>query len=385
MMKMTTFEITMTSAKQSHRLKIPFYDLEACHREILPELENAYKRVINSSTFLLGSELEKFENEFAEYCGAKYCVGVGSGLDALYLTLIALGIGKGDRVLVPDQTFIATWNAVTLTGAQPIAVPINHKTYCINPEKIVEKITSDVKAIIPVHLYGHPAEMDLINIIARKHNLFVIEDAAQAHGARYSKRRVGSLGDAAAFSFYPGKNLGALSDGGAVVTSDETIAQKIISLRNYGSVEKYIHTDIGVNSRLDELQAAFLQVKLKILDKWNEARSQVAFRYISELQEFKSCILPVAQPHVNSAWHLFVVRIANRDKIREKLLAKGIQTGIHYPLLPAEQQCYKNSGVGSPVEKLTKDISSEIMSLPMGPFLREDQQDYIVSSIKEIL
>ena len=292
-------------------MKIPFVSFEKMHSEMKEELKEAFENVINSNWFIKGIQLSEFEKEFAEYCDSKFCVGCGNGLDALMLILRAYDIGDGDEVIVPANTFIATALAVSYVGAKPILVD-NNELYNIDYTKIEEKITNKTKAIIAVHLYGMPADMDEINNIANKHNLIVIEDAAQGHGALYKGKKVGSLGDAAAFSFYPGKNLGALGDGGAVVTNNEEVAKKINTLGSYGSNKKYHHELKGVNSRLDEIQASFLRKKLVKLDKWNKDRERIALYYLNNIKNDK-IILPKVEEDMKSSWHLFVIRVDERE------------------------------------------------------------------------
>ena len=303
-------------------MNIPFLDLKAPYIELKDELDAAYRRVMESGWYILGTEVEAFEAEFAAYCESKYCIGVANGLDALHLIVRAYGIGPGDEVIVPSNTYIATWLAVTHAGATPVPVEPDVRTYNIDPAKIEQAITPKTKAIMVVHLYGQTADMDPINVIAQKHGLKVIEDCAQAHGARYKDRRTGSLGDAAGFSFYPGKNLGAIGDGGAVTTNDDILAERISVLRNYGSKVKYINDLKGYNSRLDELQAAFLRVKLSRLDEWNERRRQVAQQYLTNICA-NTLQLPYVAEKVDPVWHLFVIRTEMRQQLQDKLYVDG--------------------------------------------------------------
>jgi dTDP-4-amino-4,6-dideoxygalactose transaminase len=341
---------------------IPFLDLERLHREIRVPLEAAFSRVLKSGCFIMGPELEAFEAEFAKYCEVENCIGVGNGLEALHLILRAYGIGPGDEVIVPSNTFIATWLAVTESGATPIPVEPDIDTYNIDPSLIINAITNRTRAIIPVHLYGQPANMDQINAIAVQHGLLVIEDAAQAHGARYKGRRVGSLGHAAATSFYPGKNLGALGDGGAVLTNDDALAAKIKRLRNYGSVVKYQHDSIGYNSRLDEMQAAFLRAKLPVLDQWNARRSEIAGQYSSFLSNC-GLTLPSVSEFSEPVWHLYVIRSAQRDALKTYLATRGISTVIHYPTPPHRQTCYPE--FHDKKMSIAEILASQVLSLPM--------------------
>lgn len=351
-------------------MKVPFLDLAGMHHEIRGPLEAAFRRVLDSGWFIMGPELEGFESEFAQYCGVRHCVGVGNGLDALHLLLRAYGVGPGDEVLVPSNTFIATWLAVSQCGARPVPVEPRMDTYNVDAALMSAAITPRTKAIIPVHLYGQPADMDTISAIAARHGLIVIEDAAQAQGARYKGRKVGGLGHAAATSFYPGKNLGALGDGGAVLTNDDAIADKVRLLRNYGSRVKYQHDEAGYNTRLDEMQAAFLRVKLALLDTWNSRRADVARRYTAGLAGL-DLGLPVIPDWAHPVWHLYVVRSRQRDQLRTCLEQSGVSTLIHYPIAPHRQHCYADfSGHHLPV---AEQLAAEVLSLPMSPFLSEDQ------------
>lgn len=360
---------------------IPFLDMKSPYHELRDELDAAYKRVMNSGWYILGNEVSQFEKEFSEYCGVEHCVGVGNGLDALHMILRAFDIGVGDEVIVPSNTYIATWLAVTHSGATPVPVEPDINTYNIDPEKIESAITDKTKAIMAVHLYGQPADMDPINEIAKKHGLFVIEDAAQAHGALYKGRRVGSLGDAAGFSFYPGKNLGALGDGGAITTNNKSIAEKTSILRNYGSRRKYENEVIGFNSRLDEIHAAFLSVKLKHLDSWNDRRRKVAETYLSEFQELKCIIPPIVHEDTYPVWHLFVIRTAYRDELRKYLSERGIDTLIHYPIPPHLSQAYASHKQYIDQLKIAEELANSVLSLPMGPHL--DDVSVIVEAISE--
>jgi len=361
-------------------MKIPFLDLKASYLELKPELDAAYHRVMESGWYILGHEVEAFEHEFAAYCGVKHCIGVGNGLEALHLILRALEIGPGDEVIVPANTYIATWLAVTYAGATPVPVEPDERTYNVDPNRIEEVITPRTRAILPVHLYGQPADMDPINDIAVRQGLKVIEDAAQAHGAGYKGKRIGGLGDAAGFSFYPGKNLGALGDGGAVTTNDDLLADRIRCLRNYGSRMKYYNEFKGFNSRLDELQAAFLRVKLHKLDEWNERRNNIAHHYLSTLAELPDRTLPHVPSWADPVWHLFVVRTKNRDLLQKYFGEHGIQTLIHYPIPPHKQDAYlEYKGIDLPI---TERIHREILSIPMGPAMQMDEVNAIVKVIK---
>jgi dTDP-4-amino-4,6-dideoxygalactose transaminase len=346
---------------------IPFLKLASMHAEMSEDLEAAFKRVLNSGNFILGEELARFERDFAGYCESKYCIGVGNGLDALHLILRGYGIGAGDEVIVPAHTFIATWLAVSQAGATPVPVDVDLQTGNIDPSLIEAAITEKTRAIIPVHLYGQAADMGAIRNIAEARGIKVIEDAAQAHGARYQDQMAGSLGDAAGFSFYPGKNLGALGDGGAVVTSDPLLASEIYRLRNYGSEAKYHHSVQGWNSRLDELQAAFLNVKLGYLDGWNKARRLAATTYLSGLKDLPDVTLPAVPSRTEAAWHLFVIRTPERDALQSHLTACGIGSLIHYPVPPHLQGAYSGMGLNKGSFPIAERWSSEALSLPLWP------------------
>ncbi len=364
-------------------MNIPFLDLSAQHTECQLELSNAFNSVLDSGQLILSKEVEFFEREFAEYCEVSSCVAVGNGLDAIHLILRASGIGHGDEVLVPSNTFIATWLAVSYAGATPIPVEPDLNTYNINPDLIEAAITERTKAIIPVHLYGQPADMDAINKIAIKYGLKVFEDAAQAHGARYKSRKVGSLADAAAFSFYPGKNLGALGDGGAVTTNDVDLENRIRKLRSYGSSIKYFHELKGFNSRLDELQAAFLRVKLRKLDQWNGLRREIANNYLAQI-EGGITVLPYVPVWAEPVWHLFVVRLSNRDEVQRQLDQNGISTLIHYPVPPHLQRAYINEHLGRAPLVISEKLASQVLSLPMYPGLSIKNQQIIIDLIQEL-
>ena len=359
-------------------MKVPFLDLKAPHQELKAELISAFTRVLDSGWYIVGKELESFETKFAEYCGVEHCIGVGNGLDAIHLLLEAYGIGPGDEVLVPSNTFIATWLAVTRTGAKPVAVEPDPQTYNIDPAAIEAAITPRTAAIIPVHLYGQPANMDVINRIAERHKLVVIEDAAQAQGARYRDRRVGSLGHAAATSFYPGKNLGALGDGGAVLTSDAAIADKVRELRNYGSKVKYWHDRLGYNSRLDEMQAAFLALKLSKLEGANIRRREIAQRYTEALVGTK-IQAPNVPTWADPVWHLYVVRTPQRDELQQHLKQNGVETLVHYPIPPHLQQCYV--GMANEPLPISELLASEILSLPIYPSMTEAEIGHVIRNL----
>jgi len=363
-------------------MKIPFLDLKSPYLELKGELDAAYRHVMESGWYILGRETETFESEFAAHCGAKYCVGVGNGLDALHLILRAYNIGIGDEVIVPANTYIATWLAISYAGATPIPVEPDESTFNIDPNLIKAAITQKTKAIMPVHLYGQPADMEPILEIASQYGLKVIEDAAQAHGAHYKSRRVGNIGNAAGFSFYPGKNLGAFGDGGAVVTNDEKIASRVRVLRNYGSRVKYENEVQGFNSRLDEMQSAFLRVKLKELDVWNERRRKIARCYQEGLKDIPGLLLPQITNGVDPVWHLFVIRFSQRDKLQEYLSKAGIGTLIHYPIPPHLSSAYTDSGWNEHDFPITERLSTDVLSLPMGPHLDSNEGERVVETIR---
>src|SRR5208337_2441829 len=339
---------------------------------------------MRSAWYVLGREVEAFEREFAEYCGVEHCVGVGNGLEALHLTLRAYGIGKNDEVIVPSNTYIATWLAVSYAGATPVPVEPDAKTFNLDPNRIEAAITPRTKAIMPVHLYGQPADMDPIMSIARQHGLKVIEDNAQAQGARYKGRRTGSLGDAAGNSFYPGKNLGAYGDAGAVTTNDTALADHIRTLRNYGSKKKYYNECKGYNSRLDELQAALLKVKLAKLDEWNERRRVVAGSYLAELAGSPGLALPFVPDWAQPAWHLFVVRHRRRDQLQNDLSAADIGTLIHYPVPPHLSGAYADGTWGRGAFPIAEEMAGSVLSLPIGPHLSAPQAGRVISESRRI-
>ncbi len=360
---------------------VPFLDLKSPYRELCEELDAACRRVLESGRYVMGEELEAFEDEFASYCEAKYCIGVGNGLEALHLALRAMEIGPGDEVIVPSNTYIATWLAVSYAGATPVPVEPDPATGNINPVLIEAAITSRTRAIIPVHLYGQPADMDPILAIAERHGLRVLEDAAQAHGARYKGKRTGCLGDAAGFSFYPGKNLGAMGDGGALVTDDAELAERLKMLRNYGSKVKYEHEVMGFNSRLDELQAALLRIKLRHLDDWNARRRAIADRYLQGLAG-SDLILPHVQPWAEPVWHLFVVRTDNRPELTGKLDRNGIGWLIHYPKPPHLQDAYRELGYRAGSFPQAERLAEEMVSIPMGPHLTEQDIEAVIVALR---
>lgn len=361
-------------------MNIPFVSFNVMHKEIELELEQAFKTVLQNNWYIQGTECAAFEKEFAAYCGAKYCVGCGNGLDALYLILKAYGIGEGDEVIVPSNTYIATALAVSYTGALPVFAEPEEESFNINPAFIEEKITDKTRAIMAVHLYGQPAKMNEILAIAEKYNLKVIEDSAQAHGATYHGIKTGNLADAAGFSFYPGKNLGALGDGGAVVTNDKELADKVRALGNYGSDYKYHHIYKGNNSRLDEMQAAFLRVKLRKLDQWNKERNRIAKRYCSEIHNSK-LTLPVTGENMTHVFHVFAVLCDERNALEKYLADCGIGTNKHYPIPMHMQGAYADLNIPEGTYPIAEKISATELSLPMYYGMSEEEISYVIEKL----
>ena len=361
-------------------MKVPFVSFKPMEKELDEQLRAAFARVFENSWYIEGKEDEAFEKAFAEYCGTKYCVGCGNGLDALILTLKSLGVGAGDEVIVPSNTYIATALAVTYVGAAPVFVEPDIRTFNINPALIEEKINANTKAIMPVHLYGQPCDMDPIMAIAKKYNLYVIEDCAQAHGATYKGQKIGTFGDAAGFSFYPGKNLGALGDAGATVTDNEEIAKKLRAYGNYGSDYKYHHVLQGVNSRLDELQAAFLSAKLPELERMNVERRRIAQMYLDGMQN-DQIILPYVMPEAVPVWHIFCIRCERRDELAAYLAEKGIATNKHYPIPMHLQPCYADLGIKEGELPIAEEISRTELSLPMYYGMTDEQIHYVIDAI----
>lgn len=361
-------------------MKVPFVTFRPLEKELNVELHEAFERVLSNSWYIEGKEDEAFEKAFAAYCGTKYAIGCGNGLDSLMLSMKALGIGPGDEVIVPSNTFIATALAVTYTGAKPVFVEPDIRTYDIDSGKIEGKINNNTKAIVAVHLYGQPCEMDRILDIVARHHLYLIEDCAQAHGARYKGRRIGSFGDAAGFSFYPGKNLGALGDAGAVTTNNKELADKVRALGNYGSDYKYHHIYQGNNSRLDELQAAFLSAKLVSLDKVNENRRETARKYLEDIKN-PNIILPYVNPNTEPVWHIFAIRCKRRDELKAWLEENGIGTNEHYPIPMHLQECYKDLGYKPGDFPIAEEISATELSIPMYYGMTDDEVHYVVDKI----
>lgn len=359
---------------------IQLVDLKAQYHSIKSEIDSAIQRVIDDSAFVGGKEVKQFEAEFAAYCEAKACVGVGNGTDAIYLTLRAMGIGAGDEVITVAHTFIATSEAISMTGARPVFVDIKEDTMLMDPALLEQAITPRTKVIMPVHLYGQPCDLDAIMEIADRHGLKVIEDAAQAHGARWRGRRVGSIGEAACFSFYPGKNLGAYGDAGAVVSQDEELIERIRMLANHGRLEKYTHKMEGVNSRLDGMQAAILRVKLRHLDEWNQRRRQHADFYLESFAN--SDVKPLTiHEDAETVWHLFVVRVSEREAFQRKLKEEGIATGIHYPVPLHLQPAYEHYQIPSNSLPVTEKVAKEVVSLPMYPELAAAELESVVNAV----
>jgi dTDP-4-amino-4,6-dideoxygalactose transaminase len=361
-------------------MNVPFLDLKAPYRELRLETDDAVSRVLESGWYLLASELTSFEGGFARYTGAKHCIGVANGLEALHLSLLALDVGPGDEVIVPSNTYIATWLAVTHIGATLVPVEPDERTFNLDPELIEAAITKRTKVILPVHLYGQVADMAPIMEIARRSGIRVLDDAAQAHGACYRGSKVGALGDVTAWSFYPTKNLGALGDAGAVTTDDDDLADRIRVLRNYGSRVKYVNEVQGYNSRLDELQAAVLSVKLAHLDRWNMRRAWIAQRYLEDLSETE-LKLPYVPEDSHPSWHLFVIRTPRRDSLQQYLRNQGIQTLIHYPIPPHLQAAYEQLQMGAGSFPRSEAIHREVLSLPIGPHMSESQVDRVVEAV----
>lgn len=363
-------------------MKVPFLDLKSTHVHLEDELNEACLRVVRSGQYILGPEVKNFEEAFAAYCGVRRCVGVGNGLDALYLILAAYGIGPGDEVIVPSNTYIATWLGVSRVGATPVPVEPDRSTYNLDPNLISKSITARTKAIIPVHLYGQTAEMDPIMEIAEEMGILVVEDAAQGHGSLCRTRRAGSLGHAAAFSFYPTKNLGALGDAGAVVTNDDAIADRIRVLGNYGSRIKYYNETQGINSRLDPLQAAVLMAKLRYLDQWNSRRKEIASRYLKELSGRSDLNLPYVPDWADPVWHQFVVRHRKRDALQSHMTTQGVETLIHYPIPPHLSEAYMETRGYIPQLPIAEELAATVLSLPIDPGLSAAQIGTVLDALR---
>jgi dTDP-4-amino-4,6-dideoxygalactose transaminase len=374
-------------------MDVPFLDLSAGVAELAVELDAVWERVTRRGWFILGEEVEKFEAAFSSYVGVRHCIGVGNGFDALLLSLRAIGVGPGDEVLVPSNTYVATWLAVSAVGATPVPVEPDHHTFNMDPARCEEVITPRTKAVIPVHLYGQPADMEAILSMASRNHLAVLEDAAQAHGAAIGTRRVGSFGNAAAWSFYPSKNLGALGDAGAVTTNDDGIAAQVRALRNYGSKARNQTTMLGVNSRLDEVQAAILSVKLSYLDEWNSRRVGIAERYLRGMDRLP-VVLPVVPRGMTPVWHLFVIQSDQREQLRQRLAEFGVQTIVHYPNPPYRQPAYahpkSDSGFDTVMRvsarcPISDELHRRVLSLPIGPHLSYEHVDATISALHRAL
>ncbi|MEO1024678.1 MAG: DegT/DnrJ/EryC1/StrS family aminotransferase [Pseudomonadota bacterium] len=371
----------MQRGTTEHMTNIPFLDLRAAYSALQTEIDAAVQRVLASGWYIQGQEVETFERAYAKYCEAAHCVGVANGLDALTLALRALDVGPGDEVIVPSHTFIATWLAVSAVGATPIPVEPDETTYNVDPTRVSEAITQRTRAIIAVHLYGQPADLDPLLELAQKHNLALLEDAAQAHGASYKDRRIGAHGDVVCWSFYPGKNLGALGDGGAVTTNRADIAEKIRVLGNYGSRQKYVNEEQGTNSRLDPLQAAVLAVKLDHLDAWTARRREIADIYSRRLQ---GVVTPVVPAWADPVWHLYVVQHPKRDALMAKLAEEGINTLIHYPIAPHRQQAYAALGYGAGAFPIAEALADNMLSLPIGPQMPDADVDKVIEIANKV-
>ena len=366
-------------------MKVPLVDLRRQYKSIKAEIKKAIDEVLECGEYILGENVRKFEQAFANYCEAKYGIGVNSGSDALTLALKAIGAKSGDKIITVPNSFVSTANCIVFCGAKPIFVDVDSETLNLNPEKLESAITEKAKAIIVVHVHGHPADMDPINEIAEKYKIYVIEDACQAHGALYKGKKVGSLGDIACFSFYPTKNLGAYGDGGMIVTNNSELADKVRSLRNYGRVAPYIYKTIGYNSRLDELQAAILLVKLKYLDKWINERRRNAKLYSEHLSEVPEIAVPVEKEYAKHVYWVYSIRTKHRDKIQNFLNKNGIETMVHYPLPIHLQECYSYLGYAQGSFPIAEKSSKEILSLPMFAELREEEIMYVVQGIKRAI
>lgn len=364
---------------------IPFLDMKSIYAELKGELDEAYARVMESGWYVLGKEVEAFEAEYAAFCGTRHCVGLGNGLEALELVLRAWNIGAGDEVIVPSNTYIATWLAVTAVGAKVVPVEPTPGGPNIDPERLAAAITSRTRAIMPVHLYGEPADMDAIMTLADRHGLKVVEDVAQAQGSKVRGRRAGSIGQAGAHSFFPTKNIGAFGDGGAVTTDDPAVADRLRGLRNYGSKVKYVNIERGFNSRLDEMQAAFLRVKLKHLDRWNEQRRAIAARYDDRLAGIPGLGLPRVPQWAEPVWHLYVVRTARRADVVKALEKAGIGSLIHYPIPPHLQEAYADLGLPKGTFPLAETLAETVLSLPMGPHMKPEAVDEVAKVVREAL
>ena len=373
--------ISMRAINKGPSLTIPFLDLHAAYQELQPELDAAYQRVMTSGWYILGAEVDAFETQFAAYCGTRHCVAMANGLDALHLILRAYDIGPGDEVIVPSNTYIASWLAVSQAGATPVPVEPVLETSNLDPALVAAAITPRTRAIMPVHLYGQTADTAPLMEIAKRHGLRVVEDAAQAHGARGRGTRAGALGHAAGWSFYPGKNLGAFGDAGGVTTDDDQLADRLRVLRNYGSRVKYFNEVQGYNSRLDPLHAAFLRVRLRHLDEWNGRRARIADRYLTALAGLPGISVPHVPEWASPAWHLFVIRCRERDQLQAYLHAQGIGTLIHYPVPPHRSGAYAGTPAAAGSYPLADELADTVLSLPIGPHMTDDQQGAVIDAL----
>ncbi|MCL4465140.1 MAG: DegT/DnrJ/EryC1/StrS family aminotransferase [Chloroflexi bacterium] len=364
---------------------VPFNDFHLHYQSIKPEIDTAIQRVLNSGWFILGPEVEAFEAEFAAHCGTRFAVGVGSGTEALHLSLLACGVRPGDEIITVSHTAVPTVSAISLTGATPVLVDIDPHTFTMDPGALEARITPRTRVVLPVHLYGHPADMDEIVAIARRHELMVLEDVAQAAGAEYRGRKVGTLGDIAAFSFYPTKNLGAFGDGGAVVTQDPSLADKVRKLRNYGQTRRYYHQTKGLSSRLDEMQAAILRAKLPHLDDWNATRREHAALYKRHLAGLEGIALPEEAAWARHVYHLYVIRTQQRERLQAFLSERGIGTLIHYPVPVHLQEAYADLGLQRGALPTTEDCVAQILSLPMYPELTQEQVAFVADQVREFV
>jgi len=372
-----------TGRNAEPQMKVPFLDLKAHHAPLIEKFDRAIREVIESSAFAGGPFVESFEEEFAAYCGSSYVIGVGNGTDALWLALLALGIGEGDEVITVPNTFIATAEAITYCKAQPVFVDVDENTFTLNPAELKKSLTSKTKAIIPVHLFGQPADMDPIVEFARTHGLFVIEDAAQAHGAEYKGQKAGTLGDAGCFSFYPGKNLGAFGEAGAVVTNDPELREKIQVLRDHGQTRKYYHTLVGWNCRMDGIQAAVLSIKLRHLEEANLRRREHALQYNQAFAGVDGVATPFEANYARHVYHVYAIRVQERDEVRRRLEEVGIGCGVHYPIPVHLQEACQNLGYTAGAFPVSENLAGESLSLPMFPELTEEQIEYVARCVTE--
>jgi dTDP-4-amino-4,6-dideoxygalactose transaminase len=365
------------------QMKVPFLNLRSQHAPLRGEIDQAIAEVIDEAAFAGGPFVTRFEEDFAIYCGSKHAIGVGSGTEALWFVLLALGVGPGDEVITVPNSFMATAEAITYCGAKPVFVDVDERTYNMDPAGLEGAVTAATKAIIPVHLFGQSADMDPILEFARKRGLFVVEDAAQAHGAFYKSRKVGTLGEAACFSFYPGKNLGAFGEAGAVVTNSHKLEERVRTLRDHGQIRKYHHAMVGWNGRMDGIQGAVLQIKLRHLDKGNMLRRSHAGRYDAALQQVEEIIIPFCPSDLTPVYHIYAIRVQNRDEVMDSLARKGIGSGVHYPVPIHLQEAYRSLGYGPGSFPIAEKCAAEFVSLPMFPELTSEQLDYVIQGIKE--